>query len=296
MQHIRDYDLPFSALLASQSVPTKYNATSSINGPISMPEVKPEAYSTPQPTPQALPSSSIHNAGGPALPQHLQMHPYSQPSLPLGHFANMIGYPFLPQSYAYLPSAAFPQAYASGSPFHQSPAAAMKYSPLPQYKSSISGSSLPQSLPPGYGGFTGSTGNIPGSFSLNPSTASASAAMGFDEAMSSQYKEGSHYLPLQHNENPAMWLHGAGTASRAIPTLQGNTFYGFQGGQNQPNGSFRQAQQQPSQYGQMSYLNLYQSQGGPAQEQQQQQNPSDGNLSGGSAQGPSSHQMWQHGY
>ena len=161
-------------------------------------QVKPEVFSAAQPTAQALPSSNIHNAGGPALPQHLPIHPYSQPTLPLGHFANMIGYPFLPQSYTFLPSAAFQQ------PFHQLPAAvaaAMKYSPLPQYKSSIAGSSLPQSpaLPPGYGGFTSSANNIPGNFSLNPSAALASTTMGFGEAsLSSHYKEGSHYLQPQH--------------------------------------------------------------------------------------------------
>lgn len=297
VQPLREFDLPFSALLASQSMPTKYNTAPSISGAMSMPEVKPEVFSAAQPTQQALPSSSIHNAGGPALPQHLPMHPYSQPSLPLGHFANMIGYPFLPQSYTFLPSAAFPQAYTSNSPFHQSPATAMKYSPLPQYKSSISGTSLPQSpaLPPGYGGLTGLPNSVPGSFSLNPSTASVSSAMGFDDALSSQYKDGSHYLPLQHNESSAMWLHGAG--SRTVSALPGNTFYGFQGQQNQQNGNYRQAQQHPSQYGQMSYLNMYQSQGGPAQEQHQhqhQQNPSEGNMSG--HQGPASHQMWQHGY
>ncbi|RVW47380.1 hypothetical protein CK203_090340 [Vitis vinifera] len=66
--------------------------------------LKTGSFSTPQPTPQTLPSTSV--ATGPALPQHLPpVHPYSQPGLPLGHFANMIGYPFLPQSYTYMPSA-----------------------------------------------------------------------------------------------------------------------------------------------------------------------------------------------
>ncbi|KAF3451141.1 hypothetical protein FNV43_RR07232 [Rhamnella rubrinervis] len=57
------------------------------------------SISTPQPTQQTMPGASV--ATGPALPQHLAVHPYSQPTLPLGHFANMIGYPFLPQSYTH---------------------------------------------------------------------------------------------------------------------------------------------------------------------------------------------------
>lgn len=92
-----------------------------------------------------------------------------------------------------------------------------------------------------------------------------------------------------------MWVHGA-AGSRTVSALPGNTLYSFQGQQSQQNGGFRQVQQQlqlPSQYGQMGYLNLYQTQGGPAQEQHQQ-NPSEANLSG-SSQGPASHPIWQHG-
>ncbi|KAJ6810447.1 uncharacterized protein M6B38_156355 [Iris pallida] len=292
-QPLRELDHPFSALLPTQSMPLKYSTTtSSISGPaISIPEVQSEVYSTPQSTLQTLPNTNILG-GGPALPQHLPLHPYSQPTLPLGHFANMIGYPFLPQSYTFLPSAAYQQAYAGNSPFNQSPVAGMKYT-LPQYKSSVPGTSLPQSpaLPPGYGGLSNSTSSIPGSFSLNPS-APASTTPSIDEAMSSLYKEGSHYLPLQQNENSAMWLHG-GAGSRAMSALPASTFYGYQGQQNQHNGGYRQVQQQASPYGPMGYMNFYQSQGGPTQEQHQQ-NPSEGNLSG--SQGPTSHQLWQHGY
>ncbi|KAJ6796522.1 Uncharacterized protein M6B38_218935 [Iris pallida] len=290
----RELDHPFSALLPTQSMPLKYSTTtSSINGPtISIPEGQSEVYSTPQSTLQAVPNSNIPGGGGPALPQHLPLHPYSQPTLPLGHFANMIGYPFLPQSYTFLPSAAYQQAYPGNSPFHQSPAAGMKYT-LPQYKSSVpGGTGLPQSpaLPPGYGGLSNLTNSIPGSFSLNPTPASTTPSV--DEAMSSLYKEGSHYLPLQQNENSAMWLHG-GAGSRAMSALPASTFYGFQGQQNQHNGGYRQVQQQASPYGPMGYMNFYQSQGGPTQERHQQ-NPSEGNLSG--SQGPTSHQLWQHGY
>ena len=66
------------------------------------------SITTAQPNAQTLPSAGI--ATGPALPQHMAVHPYSQPTLPLGHFANMISYPFMPQSYTYMPSA-FQQAF-----------------------------------------------------------------------------------------------------------------------------------------------------------------------------------------
>lgn len=208
----------------------------------------------------------------------------------------MISYPFLPQSYTYLPSAAFQQPFTGNGPFHhQSPAAVpstgIKYT-LPQYKSSVSVASLPQSasVVSGYGGF-GSSANIPGSFTLNPTTASASTPIGFDEALSSQYKEVNHYMPHQQTDNPAMWVHGAG--SRTMSALPGSTFYSFQG-QSQHSG-FRQGQQQPSQFGALGYPNFYHSQAGVSQEHQQ--NPSEGNLSGSQAT-PSqpSHQIWQHGY
>ncbi|KAK9267719.1 hypothetical protein L1049_010152 [Liquidambar formosana] len=164
VQPVRESDNPYSPFPITQSMPTKYsNTVSSISGStISMPEaLKTGTFSTPQPTPQTLPGASV--ATGPALPQHLPVHPYSQPTLPLGHFANMIGYPFLPQSYTYMPSA-FQQTFPGNSSYHQSLAAV-----LPQYKNSVSVSSLPQSaaIASGYGAFGNST-SVPGSFPLNP--------------------------------------------------------------------------------------------------------------------------------
>ena len=164
----------------------------------SLQALKTGAFSTPQPTPQTLPSTSV--ATGPAaLPQHLPpaVHPYSQPTLPLGHFAaNMISYPFLPQSYTYMPSA-YQQAFAAGnSTYHQSLAAV-----LPQYKNSVSVSSLPQSaaIASGYGAAAfGSSTNIPGNFPLNPPpTAAAGTTIGYDDVINSQYKDGNHLISLQ---------------------------------------------------------------------------------------------------
>ncbi|XP_010275810.1 PREDICTED: GBF-interacting protein 1-like isoform X2 [Nelumbo nucifera] len=297
VQPARESDTPYSPFLATQSMPTKYsNTVSSISGPtLSMPEaVKPGIFSTAQPTPQTLPGSSI--ATGPALPQHLAVHPYSQPTLPLGHFANMIGYPFLPQSYTYMPSA-FQQAYAGNSAYHQSPAAVhsagVKYT-LPQYKNSVSVSSLPQSaaVASGYGGFGNST-NIPGNFPLNPSSTPASTTIGYDDVISSQYKDGNQFIPLQQNENSGMWVHGLG--SRTMSALPGSTYYSFQG-QSQQHGGFRQGQQPSQHYGALGYPNFYQSQTGVSQEHPQQ-NPNDGTLGGSQgASAKQSHQIWQHNY
>jgi hypothetical protein len=118
----------------------------------------------------------------------------------------MIGYPYLAQNYpaAYLPSAAFQQAYSSNGPFHQSAAAAvpgaMKYNMnVPQFKNNLSATSLqqqPSSVISGYGGF-GSSSNLPGNFTLNQNAASASTNLGFDEALSTPYKDPSQYMALQ---------------------------------------------------------------------------------------------------
>lgn len=122
----------------------------------------------------------------------------------------MVGYPtYLPQNYAtYLSSGAFQQAYPSNGPFHQSAAAllgsGMKYS-TPEYKN-LSAAGLqqqqqPQAPPPssvisGYGGF-GSSSNIQGNFALNQSTTGSASTLGFDEALSRQYKDTSQYMALQ---------------------------------------------------------------------------------------------------
>ncbi|PQM38501.1 uncharacterized protein Pyn_03954 [Prunus yedoensis var. nudiflora] len=243
--------------------------------------------STPQPTPQNLPGANV--ATGPALPQHLAVHPYSQPTLPLGHFSNMIGYPFLPQSYTYMPSA-FQQTFAGNSTYHQSLAAV-----LPQYKNSVSVSSLPQSanIPSGYG--FGSSTNIPGgNFPLNPPSAPTGTTIGYDDVINSQYKDNSHLISLQQNDNSGMWVHGPG--SRAMSAVPASTYYSFQG-QNQQHAGFRQAQQPSQQFaGALGYPNFYHSQTGMSLEHQQQSSR-DTSLGGSQGQ-PSkqSQQLWQNTY
>ncbi|CAL9175014.1 unnamed protein product [Musa hybrid cultivar] len=292
--HLRDFDLPLSPLLTTQSMPTRYSTTeSSISGSkISMPEaLKPGVFSDAQSTPQSLPSTTMLTSL--VFPQNLPVHHYSQPALPLGHFANIISYPFLPHSYAYLPSVH--QAFTANSPFHQStaavPSAGMKYS-QPQYRSSLSVASLPQASAIGsaYGGF-GSSANVPAGYTLNHTTASTNMMIGLDEALSLQHREASHHIPLQQSENPAMWIHGAG--SRTMSALPTSTFYNYPG-QNQHSG-FRQTQQS-SHLGALGYPNLHHdAQAGPSQEHQQ--NLSDGNMSDSqTVQSQPANQIWQHGY
>ncbi|XP_066306730.1 uncharacterized protein [Miscanthus floridulus] len=286
---LREFD--FSQLLQTQSA-TKYNPSVAPNNlpAISMQEtLKSGGFPNTQST-QHVPSTSIPS--GLPLPQQLPV--YSQPTLPLGPFTSLVGYPYLPQNY-YLPSAAFQQAYSSNGPFHQSaapavPGAGMKYS-MPQYKSSPPASSLPQpSSLSGYGGF-GNANNIPGNFSLNQGAPSVPTTLGFDEALGTQFKDPNHYAALQQSDNSAMWLHG-GAGSRTVSAVPPGNFYGFQGQSQQ--GGFRQAHQ-PSQYGGLGYPSFYQSQASLPQEHPQ--NPTEGSLN--NPQGvPSrpSHQLWQHSY
>ncbi|KAH9797621.1 RNA polymerase II degradation factor-like protein (DUF1296) [Citrus sinensis] len=290
VQPAREPDLQYSPFPMTQSMPTKYsNTASSISGPtISMPEaLRGASISTAQPTQQTMPGASV--ATGPALPPHLAVHPYSQPTLPLGHFANMIGYPFLPQSYTYMPSG-FQQAFAGNSTYHQSLAAAV----LPQYKNSVSVSSLPQSaaVASGYG-FGNSTSIPGGNFPLNTPTAPAGTTMGYDDVLGSQYKDNNHLISLQQNDNSAMWVHGPG--SRTMSAVPASTYYSFQG-QNQQPGGFRQGQQPSQHFGALGYPNFYHSQTGMSLEHQQQ-NPRDATLGGSQAQ-PSkqTQQLWQNSY
>ncbi|KAL3522638.1 hypothetical protein ACH5RR_015472 [Cinchona calisaya] len=284
---VRESDLPYP-FPASQSMAAKYgNSVSSIAGPsISMAEaLKTVGFSSTQPMQQTISGTSV--ATGPALPQQLAAHPYSQPTLPLGPFPNMISYPFLPQSYAYLPPA-FQQAFAGNSTYLQSLAAV-----LPQYKNSVPVSSLPQSaaVASGYGAF-GSSTTIPGNFPMNPSPAPSGTNLSYDDVLSAQYKDSNHLISLQQSDNSGMWLHGPG--SRTMSAVPASTYYSFQG-QNQQPGGFRQGQQPSQNYGALGYPNFYHSQSGMSLDHQQP-NPRDGSLGGSQGQPKQSQQMWQSNY
>ncbi|XP_050231829.1 uncharacterized protein LOC126680702 isoform X2 [Mercurialis annua] len=293
----REPDLPYSPFPVAPSMPTKFsNTASSISGPsISMPEaLRAPSISTPQPTQQSLPGASV--ATGPTLQQHLAVHPYSQPTLPLGPFTNMnmISYPYLPpQSYTYMPSA-FQQTFAGNNTYHQSLAAAVL---PPQYKNSVSVSSLPQSAAVASAYGFGSSTSIPtGNFPLNPPTAPGGTTLGYEDVLNSQYnKEANHMISLQQNENSAMWVHGPG--SRTMSAVPGNTYYSFQG-QNQQAAGYRQGQQQLSQqhFGALGYPNYFHNQTGMSLEHQQQ-NSRDASLGGSQGQqSKQSQQLWQNGY
>ncbi|TKW25676.1 hypothetical protein SEVIR_3G134300v4 [Setaria viridis] len=273
---LREFDPAFSLLLTNPPMMHGTSSSSMNNATVStQPQESANSVGLPNPQlTQSQPSTSI--ASGPPLPQHL-LHPYAQATLPLG-YAGMIGYPSLPPSYAYIQPAAFQQPYMSNM-FHQAAAAvpnsSVKY-PLPQYKALAS---LPQpaSLLSSYVGGFGTANNMPGNFPVNQSTASATTTLGFDGSVPPHYKEGNQFISLQQqNENPAMWMHGAG--SRGMPPLAASTLYGYQGQSHQA--GLRQGQL-PSQFG----TALGQSQPGLGPEHR---NPSDGNLSAAAQANP----MW----
>ncbi|XP_051125501.1 uncharacterized protein LOC127247613 isoform X2 [Andrographis paniculata] len=273
----RESDLQYSPFPGTQSTAAKYgNSVSSIGASvISMSEaLKTAGSSSAQTAPHNLSATNV--ATGPPQQQHLTVHPsYSQHTLPLGPFANMIGYPLLPQSYAYMPSA-FQQAFAGNNSYHQSLAAL-----LPQYKGDVSAGSLPQSaaIPSGYGAFGNAT--IPGNFPINPANAPSGATpLNYEDVLNPQSKDISHLMALQQSENAAaMWLHGPNSRTMASP------YYNYQ-----QSGSLRQPQPQqaPHNYGALGYPNLYHSQ----QQVDDLQNPRDG-LLGPSHGQPKQSQLWQ---
>uniref|UniRef100_A0A1J3DEU8 GBF-interacting protein 1 N-terminal domain-containing protein n=1 Tax=Noccaea caerulescens TaxID=107243 RepID=A0A1J3DEU8_NOCCA len=305
-QNARELEFQYSPFPVAQSMQSRnINNASSLGGQsISMPEAL-RGSGIPA-TQQTLPGANI--ATGPALPQQLPMHAYSQPTMPLAHFANMIGYPLMPQNYPYMPSA-FQQTYAGNSSYHQQLAAAL----LPQYKTNLSPSNLPQSAtaPASAYGFgnpanVGSAGNFP----LNQQSAPTSTTLGYEDVLSSQYKESNHLLALQQqqqqqqqqNENSAMWHHGHG--SRTMSGVPANTYYNLQAQQQQQHqqqqqaqqaaGGYRQAQQQQH-YGSHGYPNFYQAQTEMSLERQQQ-NPRDGTGSQVGQPSNQTQQLWQNSY
>lgn len=109
-----------------------------------------------------------------------------------------------------MPSA-FQQSFAGNSTYHQSLAAL-----LPQYKSSVSVSSLPQSaaVPSGYGGLGNAT-SVPGNYPMNPPAAPSGSALNYEDVLNSQYKESSHLLSLQQ----VMLLHLFALQLTSLPSL-----------------------------------------------------------------------------
>ncbi|CAN7109108.1 unnamed protein product [Brassica rapa subsp. narinosa] len=219
IQDAREPDLHYSPF------PTKYNnpTPSSLSG--SMAEALRASSISPQ---NQMPSGAGEQAA--ALAQHLALNPYShQPGMPLGHYGNLMSYPFMPQSYnPYMPSA-FQQAFPSGN-HHQSM--------LPQYKTQATAPPVP---PPSAYGFGGGGSALSSNFPLN----STSAPNSYEDVLSSQFRDSSHLASSlqQQNEHLAAWHQGQQSNSRVVP---GSGYYSHQ---NQQPPGFRQAQllQQPSQ-------------------------------------------------
>ncbi|CAN8290833.1 unnamed protein product [Cochlearia groenlandica] len=303
-QNARELDYQYSPFAQSLQTRNSNNASTLGGQSNSMPEaLRGSGVPATQPTQQTAPDTNI--ATGPSLPQQLQMHHYSQPTMPLAHYANMMGYSLMPQNYPYMPSA-YQQTYAGNSSYHQLAAAL-----LPQYKTNLSPSNLPQSAtaPASSAYGFGNSGNVEstgGNFPHSQQSASTGTTLGYEDALSSQYKESNHLLALQQqqqqqqqNENSAMWHHGHG--SRTMSSVPANAYYSLQAQQQQQQqaqqaaGGYRQVQQQQQHYGSHGYPNYYQSQAEMSHEREQQ-NPRDG--AGSQAGQPSNQtqQMWQNSY
>ncbi|KFK36320.1 hypothetical protein AALP_AA4G107400 [Arabis alpina] len=298
-QSVRELELQYSSLPGVQSMLSRSNDSSLGGQSMSMPEaLRGGGTPTTQSNQQSLPGANI--ATGPALPQQIAMHPYSQPP-PMAHYTNMLGYPLMPQSYPYMPSA-FQQAYAGNSSYHQSLAAAL----LPQYKNNISASNLPQSgtspaTSSAYG-FGNSSNVVAGNFPLNQQQQAAptGGTLSYEDVLNLQYKQNNHLLSLQQQQqhqqqNEPVWLHGPG--SQTMSGVTSNTYYNLQAQQQAQ--QLRQAQQQAQQqYGSLGYPNYYQPQTGMSMEHQQQ-NPRDGGSQGQPSkqtQQQQQQQLWQNSY
>ncbi|KAL1805733.1 hypothetical protein ACET3Z_028801 [Daucus carota] len=277
---IRDSEFSYSPFPVAQSVALKYgNSVSSTNGSsISLEEALKTGL-------QSLHSTQQHLSGKHASeqsdPQHLPAHQNSQPVHPFGPFANMNSYSYVPQDETYMPFA-LQQAFAGNGTYHQSLGAT-----LPQYKNSVSLSSLPQpaTVSAGYGNFEDSMINS-GNYALNPSVVPAGSTIGYEDLLSTRYKDSSYSISPQQNENSAMWFRG--DDSRTMSTVPPSTYYSLQG-QNQHSAGFGQGQQSSLNYGD---ANFYNPQTGMPFEQQLQ-SPRNGSVGGSYVQ---SKQIWQNSY
>ncbi|ESQ47351.1 hypothetical protein EUTSA_v10028089mg [Eutrema salsugineum] len=175
IQDTREPDIHYSPFQ------TKYNTAtlSSPSGPaISMAEAIRAASMSSQ---NAMPGAGQQAA---ALAQHLALNTYvHQPGMPVGHYGNLISYPFMPQSYnPYMPLA-FQQAFPTSN--HQT-LAAMHL----QYKNQ---ETAPPVLPPSAYGF-GSGAPSSNNFPLAPTT----SANSYEDVLSLYFMDRNHLaLSLQ---------------------------------------------------------------------------------------------------
>jgi len=141
------------------------------------------------------PQNAIPSAGQQAatLAQHLALNPYShQPEMPLGHYGNLISYPFMAQCYNPFMLSAFQQVFPTGN--HQS-----LVDMLMQYKTQTTAPPVPPPSAYGFGGGAVSSNNFP----LNPT----SAANSYEDVLSSQFNESNHLASsLQQQVNHEILL------------------------------------------------------------------------------------------
>ncbi|RID69653.1 hypothetical protein BRARA_C01734 [Brassica rapa] len=282
-QSARELELQYTTFPGAQSMPSRSNDSSLGGQSISMPEALRDGggIQTTQPSQQNLPGANIAT-------QQLPMHPYSQHTVPLTHFANMMSYPLMPQSYPYMP-------FAGNSPYHPSLAALR-----PQYKNNVSPSNLPQSatsapMSSAYG--FGNSSSV-GALNQQQQAAPSGATLSYEDNMILQYKQNSHLLSLQQqqqqqqNDNSPLWVHGPG--SQTMSGVQSNAYYNLQAQQQAQ--QLRQAQQQAQQqHGSLGYPNYYQSQTGMSMEHQQQ-NPREGGSQGQPSKQTQQQHLWQNSY
>ncbi|XP_031256652.1 uncharacterized protein LOC116114646 [Pistacia vera] len=209
-------------------------------------------FCLPQQSSQTLPGSNLAYRAVP--PQLLSERSYSQPTLPLGESANMFGYPSIPQSQTYVPSA-LQQAYQGSSTYHDS-VAGMNYNLL-QYRNGATMSSLPLSndSTSAYRSFVGNTNNIPGNFLLNMSTSPTRSAVGYNDLLHYQYRDGNNSTRFQQN-NHSTWDSGIGSQTML---LQDGSCYSLLG-QNPQHAGYQQGQPASHHYESLGYPNMYPSQ------------------------------------
>ncbi|KAJ0111412.1 hypothetical protein Patl1_01455 [Pistacia atlantica] len=183
-------------------------------------------FCLPQQSSQTLPGSNLAYRAVP--PQLLSERSYSQPTLPLGESANMFGYPSIPQSQTYVPSA-LQQAYQG----------------LPLSNDSTSA----------YRSFVGNTNNIPGNFLLNMSTSPMRSAVGYNDLLHYQYRDGNNSTRFQQN-NHSTWDSGIGSQTML---LQDGSCYSLLG-QNPQHAGYQQGQPASHHYESLGYPNMYPSQ------------------------------------
>ncbi|KAF2290661.1 hypothetical protein GH714_014913 [Hevea brasiliensis] len=247
VQSVRDSDCALSSIPGTRSLTPKYsdivssagNSTTGGSSTIPMTEILSSgAFSLPKSRSSTLPGAGL--IAGLMLPQHLLPHSHLQSTstLSLEEIINLYGYFAVPQTYPCTPSA-LQQAYQDSRVFHD-PLAGVKYN-LQQLKGVLPGSSLPLSSAniSSYGGYptnlsgrflndlsstpnvvSGNPANFSESFVNDLPTTPNGCAVGNNDFLHAQYKQGNNFAILQQDYGPG---------SRTLSTVPDNRYCNFQG-------------------------------------------------------------------